>query len=40
MLKPRVPKFRPDISDRLKDIAEKRGPAKLKLIVTTCSMRI
>ena len=39
MLKPRVPKFRPDISDRLKDIAEKEVPAKLKPIVTTCSMR-
>ena len=26
MLKPLVPKFRPDLSSRLKDIAEKTGP--------------
>ena len=34
MLKPLVPKFRSDISPRLKDIAEKQVPAKLKPIVT------
>ena len=33
MLKPLVPKFRPDPSARLKDIAEKQVPAKLKPIV-------
>ena len=33
MLKPLVPKFRQDISARLKDIAEKQAPAKLKPIV-------
>ena len=33
MLKPAVPKFRPDLSARLTDIAEKRVPAKLKPIV-------
>ena len=32
MLKPHVPKFRPDISARLKDIAEKQVPAKIKPI--------
>ena len=30
MLKPLMPKFRPDPSARLKDIAEKQVPAKLK----------
>ena len=30
MLKPPVPNFRPDLSSRLKDIAEKQAPAKLK----------
>ena len=30
MLKPLVPKFRPDLSAHLKDIAEKKVPAKLK----------
>ena len=33
MLKPRMPKFRPDLSARLKDIAEEQVPAKLKPIV-------
>ena len=33
MLKPPVPKFRPDLSVRLRDIAEKQVPAKLKPIV-------
>ena len=33
MLKPFAPKFRPDLSDRLKYNAEKRVPAKLKPIV-------
>ena len=33
MLKPLVPKFRPDLFVRLKDIAEKQIPAKLKPIV-------
>ena len=33
MFKPLMPKFRPDPSARLKDIAEKQVPAKLKLIV-------
>ena len=33
MLKRLVLKFRPDLSSRLKDIAEKQAPAKLKLIV-------
>ena len=32
MLKPLVPKFRPDISARLKDIAEKQVSAKPKPI--------
>ena len=32
MLKPLVPKFRPDLSVHLKDIAEKQVPAKLKPI--------
>ena len=35
MLKPLVPKFRADLSDRLKDIAENQVPAKLKPIVGT-----
>ena len=33
MLKSLVPKFRPDLSARLKDIAEKQVPAKPKPIV-------
>ena len=33
MLKPLVPRFRQDLSSRLKDSAEKQVPAKLKLIV-------
>ena len=33
MLKPIVPKFRSDLSVRLRDIAEKQVPAKLKPIV-------
>ena len=33
ILKPPVPKFRSDLSVRLKDIAEKQVPAKLKPIV-------
>ena len=33
MLKPLVPKLSPDLSARLKDIAEKQVPAKLKPIV-------
>ena len=37
MLKPPVPKFRPDLSARLKDIAEKQVPAKLRPIVGTCN---
>ena len=34
MLKPLVAKFRPDLSVRLQDVAEKQVPAKLKPIVT------
>ena len=34
MLKPLVPKFRPNLSARLKDIAQKQVPAKLKPIVS------
>ena len=37
MLKPLVPKFRPDLRVRLKDIAEKQVPARLKPIVPTWS---
>ena len=33
MLKPLVPKFCPDLSARLKDIAEKQVPVKVKPIV-------
>ena len=33
MLKPLVPKFRSDLSIRLRDIAEKQVPVKLKPIV-------
>ena len=33
ILKPRVPKFRPDLSVWLKDIAEKQVPSKLTPIV-------
>ena len=32
MLKPFLPRFRPDLSARLKDIAEKQVPPKLKPI--------
>ena len=32
MLKPLMPKFRPDLFIRLKDIGEKQVPAKLKPI--------
>ena len=32
MLKPPVPKIRPDLSARLKDIAENQVPVKLKPI--------
>ena len=35
MLKPLVPKFRQDLLTRLKYIAEKQVPAKLKPIVGT-----
>ena len=35
MLKPLVPKFRPELSVRLKDIAEAQVPAKLKPIVVS-----
>ena len=34
MLKPLVPKLRPDLSICLRDIAENRFPAKLKPIVS------
>ena len=34
MLKPLVPKFRSDLSVRLRDITEKQVPAKLKPIVS------
>ena len=34
MLKPHVPKFRPNLFVRLKGIAEKQVPAKLKPIVS------
>ena len=33
MLKPLVPKFRSDLSVRLRDITEKQFPAELKPIV-------
>ena len=36
MLKPLVPNFRPDISARLKEIAEKQVSAKLKPLVGVC----
>ena len=39
MLKPLVPKFRPDLSAHLRDIAEKQVPAKLKPIVGRISVR-
>ena len=35
MLKPLVPKFRPDLLARFKDIAEKQVPAKLKPIIVS-----
>ena len=38
MLKPLMSKFRPDLFDRSKDIAEKQVPAKLKPIVGTPSV--
>ena len=34
MLKPTEPQFRPDLSVRLKDIAEQKAHVKLKLIVS------
>ena len=37
ILKPLVPKFRPDLVARLRDIAEKQVPANLKPIVGTNS---
>ena len=36
MLKPLASKFRPDLSVRFKDIAEKHVPGKLKPIVGNC----
>ena len=36
MLKPLVPKFRSDLSVRLRNIAEKQIPVKLKPIVAIC----
>ena len=39
MLKALVLKFRPDLSTRLKDVAEKQVPAKLKTIVVDVSIR-
>ena len=39
MLKALVLKFRPDLSARLKDVAEKQVPAKLKTIVVDVSIR-
>ena len=36
MLKSLVLKFRPDLSVRLKDVAEKQVPAKLKPKVYSC----
>ena len=35
MLRPLVPKFRPDLSVRLKDITENQVPAKLKPMVSS-----
>ena len=40
MLKTHVPKFLPDLSARLRDIAEKPAPAKLKPIVGAPRMKI
>ena len=40
MLKPLVPKSRPDLSARLKDIDEKQVPAKLKPMAVTCLLII
>ena len=37
MLKPLMPKFRPDLSARLRDAAEKQVPANPKPIVVSCS---
>ena len=39
MLKPLVCKFPPDLSARLKDIAEKPVPAKLKQIIARSQER-
>ena len=39
MLKHLVPKFRPDLSPRLKTTTEKQVPAKLKPIVAQGSVR-
>ena len=39
MLKPLVPKFRPDLSVRLRDIAEEQVPVKLKPMVFTSGAR-
>ena len=36
MLKPIMPKFRPDLYARLRDMADKQVPAKLKPIVNRC----
>ena len=36
MLKPLVPEFRSDLSARLRDIAEKQVPVKLKPIEVVC----
>ena len=39
MLKPFVPKFPPEIFARLRDVAEKQVPAKLKPIVVNLKCR-
>ena len=39
-MKPPVPKFRSDLSIRLRDIAEKQVPAKLKPIVSGNTQRL
>ena len=40
MIKPLVPKFRPDLSARSNDIAEKQVPVRLKPIVTAaCNLK-
>ena len=38
MLEPLVGKYRPDLFARLRDIAEKRVPANLKMIVTAYTL--